>query len=151
PRQHLAFLLWPDSIEAQARTNLRHLLHLLRRALPEADRFLDVTQRTLQWRCDQPCWLDVAAFEQALAKAEREADENALVTLRDAVRLYRGDLLEASYDDWLSADRDRLRRGSLDVHRRLVGLLDARGEQAEAIEFAERLIAGDPLEEPAYR
>src|SRR6266545_1816534 len=27
PRQHLAFLLWPDTTEAQARTNLRHLLH----------------------------------------------------------------------------------------------------------------------------
>ena len=27
PRQRLAFLLWPDSSEPQARTNLRHLLH----------------------------------------------------------------------------------------------------------------------------
>ncbi|MDQ4108628.1 MAG: hypothetical protein M3138_07480, partial [Actinomycetota bacterium] len=26
-RQRLAFLLWPDSGEGQARTNLRHLLH----------------------------------------------------------------------------------------------------------------------------
>ena len=37
PRQRLAFLLWPDSTEAQARTNLRHVLHNLRRALPELD------------------------------------------------------------------------------------------------------------------
>jgi DNA-binding SARP family transcriptional activator len=28
-RQRLASLLWPDSGEAQARTNLRHLLHTL--------------------------------------------------------------------------------------------------------------------------
>ena len=40
-RQHLAFLLWPDSSEAQARSNLRSLLHRLRHALPEAiDAFL---------------------------------------------------------------------------------------------------------------
>lgn len=39
PRQRLAFLLWPDSTEPQARTNLRHVLHNLRRALPNADRF----------------------------------------------------------------------------------------------------------------
>ena len=32
------FLLWPDSTEAQARTNLRHVLHTLRRGLPDADR-----------------------------------------------------------------------------------------------------------------
>src|SRR5215218_1758336 len=69
PRQHLAFLLWPDSTEPQARTNLRHLLHTLRRALPEPDRFLDVTPRTLQWRTDAAVWLDVAAFEEAIARA----------------------------------------------------------------------------------
>src|SRR5215216_7963419 len=54
PRQRLAFMLWPDSTEPQARTNLRHVLHTLRRALPDADRFLDVTQRTLRWRPDAP-------------------------------------------------------------------------------------------------
>src|SRR5260370_1503065 len=50
PRQHLAFLLWPDSTESQARTNLRHVLHHLRHALPEPDRLLDMTAHTLQWR-----------------------------------------------------------------------------------------------------
>ena len=34
PRRRVAFLLWPDSTEAQARTNLRKALHTLRRALP---------------------------------------------------------------------------------------------------------------------
>ena len=66
-RQRLAFLLWPDSTEAQARTNLRHVLHTLRRRLPEADRYLEVTPRTLRWRAESPYWLDVAAFEQLLA------------------------------------------------------------------------------------
>lgn len=33
-RQHLAFLFWPDATEAQARNNLRQLLHLLRQAIP---------------------------------------------------------------------------------------------------------------------
>src|ERR671910_2798102 len=65
-RQHLAFVLWPDSSEAQARTNLRHVLHNLRRALPDADRFIDVGPRTLRWCPEVPVWLDVAAFEQAV-------------------------------------------------------------------------------------
>ncbi len=37
-RRHLAFLLWPDSSDEQARSNLRKLIHDLRRALPDADR-----------------------------------------------------------------------------------------------------------------
>jgi len=46
PRQQLAFLLWPDSSESQARTNLRNLIHQLRQALPQAN--------TVQWRPDAP-------------------------------------------------------------------------------------------------
>jgi hypothetical protein len=38
PRERLAFLLGPDSTERQARTNLWHVLHSLRRALPDPDR-----------------------------------------------------------------------------------------------------------------
>ena len=39
-RARLAFELWPDSDEGQARTNLRKLLHDVRRALPDADEFV---------------------------------------------------------------------------------------------------------------
>src|SRR5947207_995256 len=42
-RSHVAFLLWPDSDEAQVHSNLRKLLHQLRQALqalPHADHFL---------------------------------------------------------------------------------------------------------------
>ena len=101
PRERLAFLLWPDSTEAQARTNLRHVLHNLRRALPDPDAFLTVTQRTLQWRADAPGWIDVAAFTEALALGDRAG-------LAQAVDLYAGDLLEGHYDEWLLPERDRL-------------------------------------------
>src|SRR6266853_2191496 len=48
-RSHLAFLLWPDSEEAQAHTNLRQLLYHLRQALPHADKLLSVSKQSLQW------------------------------------------------------------------------------------------------------
>ncbi len=136
-RQHLAFLLWPDSTEGQARTNLRKVLHNLRRALPEADRFLDVTARTLQWRPAAPCRLDVADFEDAIARG----------ALREAVDLYGGDLLRGGYDDWLLEERDRLRDLFLDALERLA----AREEHAEAVRYAERLLREDPLREETCR
>ncbi|MGZ3679533.1 MAG: AfsR/SARP family transcriptional regulator, partial [Ktedonobacterales bacterium] len=73
PRQRLAFLLWPDSTESQARTNLRHVLHNLRHALPDPDRFLAVTPTTLQWQANAPFWLDVAAFEETVSRAGQES------------------------------------------------------------------------------
>ena len=47
-RSHIAYQFWPDSTEAQACSNLRTLLHRLRRGLPEPDTFLDVDTQTIQ-------------------------------------------------------------------------------------------------------
>jgi DNA-binding SARP family transcriptional activator len=74
-RQHLAFLFWPDTTEAQARNNLRQLLHQLRHALPDAPHFLSADKHTVHWRPDIPAQLDVAAFEQALERALRPHDK----------------------------------------------------------------------------
>jgi DNA-binding SARP family transcriptional activator len=141
PRQHLAFLLWPDSSEPQARTNLRHVLHTLRRTFPAADQFLDVTARTLEWRHDAPYWLDLAAFEAALDRGDE----------REAVELYRGELLAGGYDEWLRDARERLRERYLEALSRLCARLEADGERAEAISYAERLLREDPLREESYR
>ena len=148
-RQHLAFLLWPDSTEAQARTNLRHLVHTLRSRLPDADRYLEVTFRTVGWRADAPCWLDVSAFEQLLdTSGDDRGYEGAL---RDAVALYTGDLLEGCYDDWLLGERERLRQRQLDALGKLAALCEGRGDLDDAIGHAERLLRGDPLREQTYR
>ncbi|HVL91805.1 MAG TPA: hypothetical protein VM264_00505, partial [Acidimicrobiales bacterium] len=64
-REALAFLLWPDSSEDQARTNLRNLLHTLRRAVPEIGACLRVTNRTVQWRPETRVWVDVDEFKLA--------------------------------------------------------------------------------------
>ena len=39
-RSRLAFLMWPDSTDEQALTNLRNAVHKLRHAFPDADAFL---------------------------------------------------------------------------------------------------------------
>ncbi len=151
PRQHLAFLLWPDSTEPQARTNLRHVLHNLRRALPDPDRFLAVTPRTLQWRADAPYWLDVAAFEAAAERAERGDAEDTLIALQEAVALCTGDLLEGCFDEWLLEERERLHQRYLAALERLTSLCAARGDATQAITYAERLLRHDPLREETYR
>src|SRR5262245_5009345 len=77
PRQHLAFLRWPDTTEAQARTNLRQLLHSLKQALPDADQFVHADAQTLQWHRAAPFRLDVAEFEEALTRADAAEQQPA--------------------------------------------------------------------------
>src|SRR5437764_13696185 len=63
PRERVAFLLWPASSESQARTNLRQLLHHLKRALPAESDVLVTTNFTVRWRQDLPCAIDVVDFQ----------------------------------------------------------------------------------------
>ena len=48
-RSRLAFELWPDSNESQARTNLRKLLHEFRHALPESESFVEIDAEAVRW------------------------------------------------------------------------------------------------------
>jgi len=144
-RDEVAFALWPDSSDAQALTNLRRELHVLRHALPVVDAHLALDHRTIRWRTDVPQVLDVAEFENGLDGA---AD---LDRVRAAIDGYRGDLLPGIYDDWITPHRDRL-------HQRLgeaLGMLAAqqaeRRDYHEALTTLRRLIAHDPLDERAYR
>src|SRR5262245_37914352 len=74
-RQHLSYLFWPDSTEAQARTNLRQLLHYFHTGLPDSQRFLEVDSQTLLWRGDGDFSLDVREFETAVSQAQQAETE----------------------------------------------------------------------------
>jgi DNA-binding SARP family transcriptional activator len=154
-RAHLAFLFWPDTTEAQARTNLRNLLHHLRRALPNADAYLDAGVQTLQWRPGAPLTLDVADLNAALVRAEQAQRANDPAALRGAlervVALYRGDLLPSCYDDWIIPQRERLRQAYLSALERLARMLEEQRDYPAAIRSAQRLLQHDPLQEAAYR
>src|SRR4051794_7548244 len=59
PRRRLAYLLWPDSSESNARNNLRQLIYQLRQALPDPDRFLTSDANTIGWKLDGDQTFDV--------------------------------------------------------------------------------------------
>jgi DNA-binding SARP family transcriptional activator/predicted ATPase len=152
-RQKLAFLFWPDTAESQARTNLRQLLHHLKRVLPAANQFLQTETNTLQWQTQVTYSFDVAEFEQDLAQAAAnegnpEVEKQAL---ESAVKWYGGDLLPGCYDDWILPERERLHQSFLEALERLIFLTEAQRDYRTAIGFAERLLRRDPLHESTYR
>ena len=156
-RTRLASLLWPDSTEEQAHTNLRNLLYKLRQALPESDRYLSVDRHTILWQSDGSWTLDVLDFEQAVARAEQAEQEDNHAALRmaleQAVELYRGDLLPDCYDEWILPERDRLSQLFLDVLEWLLCLREQEGDYQGAISHrtalaARGLLAGGELSPP---
>ena len=149
PRERLAFLLWPASSESQARTNLRQLLHHLKRALPAECNLLVTDHFAVQWRHDASCRVDAVDFQAAIgeAAAARTERDRARETqfLTTAAELYEDDLLPALYDDWLTPLREDYRRQISDVLQRLATLFEEQQQYAAAIPWADRLVALDSL------
>jgi len=151
-REQLASLLWPESTDAQARTNLRQLLHNLRRALPIECSLLVSDNHTVRWLSDSSCAIDVVEFEAA-ARAAASAREPAAEreALEQAARLYQDDLLPDLYDDWLRPKREQLRLQFAEILSRLAAWSEKEGDFPAGIRHAARLLALDPLREGYYQ
>ena len=155
PRERLSSLLWPESSGSQARTNLRQLLHHLKRALPGECTALRVDNFTVHWQHNGSCVIDVVRFQAAMAQAvrARERGDAAAETqsLTTAAQLYVDDLLPALYDEWLPPLRQEYRNHLSGVLHRLASLLEEQNQVAAAIPWAERLVTHDALRETNYQ
>jgi DNA-binding SARP family transcriptional activator/tetratricopeptide (TPR) repeat protein len=152
-RGHLCTVFWPEEPEAKARNNLRQMLHQLRQALPEVDRYLHTNAQQITWCVDATQTSDVAEFETAIARAklagERGDDQASRKHCQMALGLYRGELLPNCYDDWIAPERERLQREMLHTLKQLVALLECANDLVAAISHAQRLHQIDPLDEEA--
>jgi DNA-binding SARP family transcriptional activator len=145
-REQAAFTLWPDTSEEEALATLRRALSDLRAVLPawvDGD-WLLVSPREIRWNPSSPYQLDVDEFE-------RLARQAAPQSLRAAAALYTGDLLPELDDDWVLAERERLRLVQAEILQRLIAHHRAMREYNLAIDYAQAALALDPLAEAVHR
>ena len=148
-RDRLAALLWGSGSDQQARDSLKHALTRLRQALQDVDPAPINADRTTVRFDSAGMNVDALAFE-------RLVEAGSTGSLEQATSLYRGDLLDgltvrdATFEEWLSLERQRLRRLAEDAIARLLGQLVAAGSFDRAADCAHRLLALDPLSEPAH-
>ena len=144
PRASLASALWPEELDSEARANLRRHLHSAQRALPPLDgiEWIVADTRSVRLNEEAPLWTDLEAFEAAASDPARRVE---------AIELYRGDLLEGSFEESLLADRERLRslylEACLDETQAARQALD----YARATRYVERILAFDEWREDAVR
>ena len=154
PRPRIAGVLWPESTDAQALTNLRRELHHLRHVLGD-EPSLVVTPRDLCWRDTETCRVDVRIFdlerEAALAAAAAEDSDGVLLHAGRAIAEYRGDLLPGVYEDWLLEARSELERQCVGLCDLLREARARRGDLSGAVDAARRRVQLQPLEEVGYR
>jgi len=146
-REALTVLLWGDVSDQSAGASLRQTLFLIRKTL---DQNVIVTEGRSVALAPGALEIDVVEFERCGAN-------DGPAALERAAEFYRGDLLagiavnESSFEEWLLAERERLRERYIDVLTRLVTIYGERGNPDRAIQAALRLAALDPLEEATHR
>ncbi|HET9910023.1 MAG TPA: tetratricopeptide repeat protein [Anaerolineales bacterium] len=145
-REKLAGMLWPDSLEEAARSNLRSALWKIRKALPSSVvvEYLFTDDLTVAFNDSAEYWLDAAE----LAKATEKASANELMT---TLSLYYGELLPGFYDEWVVLEREHL--SSVFEHHmaRLMSSLESEHRWLDILDWGERWIKLGQKPEPAYR
>jgi DNA-binding SARP family transcriptional activator len=158
-REALAFLLWPEFPERAARTNLRHALAKLRRAIGDhlaRPPYLTITPQTLQFNLESDHRLDVVIFQQLLKGGE--SGEPAFEQLEEAVALYQGLFLEgfsipdsAPFEEWVSLKREGLTQQVLTALHQLVIHFQGQRAYERALPYAWRGVELAPWREEGYR
>ncbi|MCB0006618.1 MAG: tetratricopeptide repeat protein, partial [Anaerolineales bacterium] len=141
PRQTVAAQLWPDFPDKEARANLRRHLYELRRVLPQpaGSPWVLTAQGTIQWNENAPYWLDIADFEDLLARQKPG----------EAIALYEADLLPELFEEWLEPERAALRRRFLTALAQMAYELLQLGQPLAAVNCAQRLCQEEPFDEDA--
>jgi DNA-binding SARP family transcriptional activator len=145
-RERLAGLLWPDSSEENACSNLRHELWRLRKALETDEESCFIADDlTIAFNPHSQYSLDVHTLESTPVEVSTSDD------LIDALSAYRGELLPGFYDEWVFVESDRLNALFEAKTTRLIEILQAERRWAEVLEWGTRWIALGGWPELAYR
>jgi DNA-binding SARP family transcriptional activator len=159
-RETLANLLWGDSTTAQSKKYLRQALWHLQNTLgqehaPEAERFLLVEPDWIRLNMRADIWLDVDVFEQAFAlvrgKPSHSLSAQEVSVLKEAAQLYRGELLEGSYQDWCLYERERLQHMYLVMLDKLTGFCEYRQDYETGLNYAVAIMRYDRARECTHR
>jgi DNA-binding SARP family transcriptional activator len=159
-RETLANLLWGESTTAQSRKYLRQALWHLQNSLDREDEadgqpFLHVEPGWVRLNMKADIWLDIDVFERAFAvvrcKPGHRLDAEQAGILSDTVRLYEGDLLEGSYQDWCLYERERLQNMYLVMLDKLTGYCEFEQDFEMGLNYAASILRHDRARECTHR
>lgn len=152
PREHLCFLFWANSSEAEARRNLSHLLTHLRASLPTTDLLISENDHILLDRTR--VYSDMAQFITGCEAYQRDPRLDLLYEVQD---LYRGPLLAGfslpgspEFEAYVTVEQAGMERTYLEVLALLVEEHIRRGNFGDAIQYAEEYLLINGFDEEMH-
>ena len=159
PREALASLLWGEHVTAASKKYLRQALWQLQSIFcygsdGQLQHPVTVERDSVCLDTTEHLWVDVSVFEKAAGDRKSHAGPVPPVIakqMREAVDLYRADLLEGWYQDWCLIERERLQNLHLVMLGKLMGHCEEQKEYEEGLEFGERILRLDRAHERTYQ
>jgi DNA-binding SARP family transcriptional activator len=159
-RDTLAGQLWADQDPEQARRYLRQALWQLQSALDAvapsgAERMLLVEEGFVRVRPHAAFRLDVGVIDALFTRIEavpgRALSADDAAAAKDAVALFRGELLEGWYADWCIQGRARYERIYLALLEKLMDYCQACQEYEAGLLYGDQLLRRDRSSETTHR
>ena len=159
-REVIINLLWGTQNEKRARRCLSTTLWRLRQVLepediPTGTYLLTPSTDEICFNPESDYWLDVAVFEQQITQALsypiKTISEASAQALQTALQLYKGDLLEGFYDDWILSERERLRIAYLKGLAYLMQYYHYHHDHERSLACGQQILDADPLRENIHR
>ncbi len=152
-RDELATLFWEDIDQSRALANLRQTLVDMKRVLD--GEILQVDRSTMMLSAHPALHVDVRAFNQQLRDYRQSGTVDHLEAM---VNAYQGDFMTGfslpdapEYDDWQRLETERYRRECLEALDKLARHYQDIGDTDTAIDYAQRLLGMNPLDETVHR
>jgi len=147
-RDQLAESLWPNSSNAQARTNLRRELHACRKLHTVIKEHLTSSRSTVIWNIPEKSNFDVRSFNHhRISFNKATEDDERLKYGLEALNAYTGPLFPELTDTWSYNVRDEHSRYWLSIAEVVATSLELNNQLSQAIQLLDQLVTAEPLNE----
>ena len=156
-REHLADALWGKIAPEQSKAYLRKALWQLQSILVSCNArgLLLVDAEWLQVHPYFDFWLDTEVLEKAFKNTQgvrgKDLDNGQAKSIQDAVKAYRGELLEGWYQDWCLYERERLQYLYLALLDKLMDHCETQEDYENGLVLGERILQQDRARERTHR
>lgn len=161
PKERIMEDLWPGAPQSASETNFKVNLHRLRKRL-EPSMLKELGSSYIQLKgnlvsLDEELFeIDVDNFTELIRKANTARSEGdpkyAIRCLSEAIKIYQSDFLEEDlYNEAIRREREKLRQQYAEAMFQLASLYEIKGTLKKAEDLYKKIIAFDPLSEPAHQ
>lgn len=143
-----------EAVEKNFHPTVSHIRKALNSNQPLKQNFLLYRDGDYQFNPDFSYYLDIEEFDRLVAEGEtarraREFD-HCISAYEAAIKIYRGDFMQGTYDDWVEEQRSYYREQHLRLLEALAAVAQKTEDWTRSLHLAQEILRDDPYREDVH-